>query len=94
VTVDESGVSRVAAEAPQHPAWRRLNPNKQRLLRQWAAVSPCASEKHFIVTAVLPAAEPYTRSEVLKIEAVDSRQRRTLAWRALCDRRPWRQGWQ
>jgi len=94
VTVDESEVFGVAAEAPQHPAWRRVNPNKHWLLRQWAAVSPCASEKHFIVTAVLQAAEPYTRSEVLKIKAVDSRQRSTLAWHALCDRRPWRQAGQ
>jgi tryptophan-rich hypothetical protein len=56
-------------------------------------VQPVRREKHFLVVEVVepvPGTGPIV--EVV-LEAVLSRRRHTLPWRALTDRSVWRQGW-
>lgn len=69
-----------------------LHPNKL-LLSKWTAVHPENKEKHFVVTALVEAAEPGSPVDLVDIEAVHSRTTRRIAWRSLRDQAQWRQGW-
>ena len=69
-----------------------LSPEK--LLRsKWTALLPSNKEKHFIVVAVVEAADPALPPEWIDIEAVHSGATRRIAWRDLRDDTQWRQGW-
>jgi len=70
----------------------RLNPRKL-LLSKWTAVAPRRKEKHFIVSEVLWPDDPAAPLEFIELEAVHSRRRQRLPWRALLDTDTWRQGW-
>ncbi|MDP2006302.1 MAG: TIGR02450 family Trp-rich protein [Rubrivivax sp.] len=85
----------MTAPLPGVPKPPRLNPKKL-LLSKWTAVHPQRKEKHFIVTQLLqpePASVPPLPCVDIVIEAVHSRQARTIAWRELTDLTRWRQGW-
>jgi tryptophan-rich hypothetical protein len=72
---------------------RRLNPAK--LLRsKWTAVAPSNKEKHFIVTRLIAAQPPLGQIEQVELEAIHSRRKLILPWRALTDGSVWLQGWQ
>ncbi|MFA9217877.1 MAG: TIGR02450 family Trp-rich protein [Sphingomonadaceae bacterium] len=69
-----------------------VSPKKLRLSK-WTAVQPQHREKHFLVVEVV---EPETEGGAITdivLEAVHSRRRQTLPWRALDDAAQWRQGW-
>lgn len=70
---------------PLHP--------KKLLLSKWTATQPVGKDKHFLVVELVQPDDPDQPVEQVELEAVMSRQRRTLAWRALRDKACWRQGW-
>lgn len=70
---------------PLHP--------KKLLLSKWTATQPTGKDKHFLVVELVLPADPTLPLESVELEAVMSRQRRTLAWRELRDTARWRQGW-
>ncbi len=70
---------------PLHP--------KKLLLSKWTATQPLGKDKHFLVVELVLPADPAQPVESVELEAVMSRQRRTIAWRALRDTACWRQGW-
>ncbi len=69
-----------------------LNPKKL-LSTKWTAVQPSHKDKHFMVSRVLVPELPDTKIEWVEIEAVFSKKRQTIAWRALQDDSVWSQGW-
>ena len=69
-----------------------LNPKKL-LLTKWTALKPTHKDKHFLVAKVVLPEPPDTKIEWIEVEAVFSKQRQTLAWRALQDDTVWAQGW-
>jgi tryptophan-rich hypothetical protein len=71
---------------------RRIAPAKL-LLSKWTAVAPQRREKHFIVTKLVPPADPAAPVELVELEAVRSRRSRRIAWRELQDAARWIQGW-
>jgi tryptophan-rich hypothetical protein len=72
---------------------RHLHPAK--LLRsKWTAVAPSNKEKHFIVTRLIEAQLPAGQIEQVELEAIHSRRKLILPWRALTDCGVWLQGWQ
>ena len=70
---------------PLHP--------KKLLLSKWTAAQPVGKDKHFLVVERVLPDDPARPVESVEREAVMSRQRRTIAWRALRDTAHWRQGW-
>jgi tryptophan-rich hypothetical protein len=69
-----------------------LNPKKL-LLSKWTAVKPVAKQKHFLVSRVIQPEEASDPIEWVEIEAVFSKTKQVIAWRALQDDSMWRQGW-
>jgi tryptophan-rich hypothetical protein len=72
---------------------RRLNPAKL-LHSKWTAVTPSNKEKHFIVTRLIAAQPPAGQIEQVELEAIHSRRKQILPWRALTECGVWLQGWQ
>ena len=70
---------------PLHP--------KKLLLSKWTAAKPLGKDNHFLVVELVLPDNPAQPVESVELEAVMSRQRRTIAWRALRDAACWRQGW-
>jgi tryptophan-rich hypothetical protein len=70
---------------PLHP--------KKLLLSKWTATQPVGKDKHFLVVEQLLPDDPAGPVEAVELEALMSRQRRTIAWRELRDVAQWRQGW-
>ena len=83
-----SGHARRATLAAMNP----LHPKKL-LLSKWTATQPVDKDKHFLVVELVLPDDPAPPIEAVELEAVMSRQRRTIAWRALRDPALWRQGW-
>jgi tryptophan-rich hypothetical protein len=69
-----------------------LNPKKL-MLSKWTAVKPVAKQKHFLVSRVIQPDDPTAPIELVKIEAVFSKDVHEIAWRELQDDNVWRQGW-
>ena len=69
-----------------------LHPKKL-LLTKWTAVQPIDRQKHFLVTTVIQPDDPAAAIEWIEIEAVMTKARQQIAWRALRDVSLWRQGW-
>ncbi|MES1924950.1 TIGR02450 family Trp-rich protein [Salinisphaera sp. T31B1] len=69
----------------------RIHPNKL-ANSKWTALAPQRREKHFIVIEVIRDDREQVADVVL--EAVLTRRRLTLAWRALTDDDTWQMGWQ
>ncbi len=69
-----------------------LHPKKL-LLSKWTAAQPVDRDKHFLVVDLVLPDDPALPVESVELEAVMSRQRRTIAWRTLRDTACWRQGW-
>lgn len=78
-------------ETNTRPA-RRLSPQKLRLSK-WTAVTPVNKEKHFMVVEVVRPSEDGAAVVDIVLEAVHSRRRQIMPWRALADDANWRQGW-
>ncbi|WP_090320109.1 TIGR02450 family Trp-rich protein [Duganella sp. CF517] len=70
----------------------RLSPRKLRLSK-WTAVAPSNKEKHFLVVELVEPVREGGVVEEIVLEAVHSRRRQTMPWRALTDAASWRQGW-
>ena len=66
---------------------------KKLLLSKWTAAQPVGRDKHFLVVELVLPDDPAQPVESVELEAVMSRQRRTIAWRALRNTACWRQGW-
>ena len=71
---------------------RRLSPLKLKLSK-WTAATPTNKEKHFMVVELVEPAEEGGPVVDIVLEAVHSRRRQTMPWRALTDAASWRQGW-
>ena len=70
----------------------RVSPKKL-LLSKWTAVQPIAKQKHFLVSKVILPEDPLQAIELIEIEAVYSKQTKTIAWRDLLNSDHWIQGW-
>ena len=73
----------------------RISPKKL-LLTKWTAVTPIAMQKHFLVSRVIPPElpeHPDAPIELVEIEAVFSKAKQTIPWRALQNDAVWQQGW-
>lgn len=72
-----------------------LNPlsPKKLLLSKWTAVVPLAKQKHFLVSRVIKPELPDATVEFVELEAVFSKEKQLVPWRALQDSAAWRQGW-
>lgn len=70
----------------------RVSPKKL-LLSKWTAVQPIAKQKHFLVSKVILPEDPQQAIELIEIEAVYSKQTKTIAWRDLLNSDHWIQGW-
>jgi tryptophan-rich hypothetical protein len=72
-----------------------MNPLKPKklLLTKWAAVTPIAKQKHFLVSRVIEPDMPTDPIVSVEIEAVFSKATQVIAWRGLQDHSVWRQGW-
>ena len=74
------------------PMKKIVNPKKL-LNSKWTAATPTNKEKHFMVTTlVLPelATEQIT---LIELEAVHSKRKQIIVWKALNDSNIWLQGW-
>ena len=69
-----------------------LNPKKLHLSK-WTAVTPVATQKHFLVSRVIQPELPTNPIELVEIEAVFSKATQIIPWRDLQDDSVWRQGW-
>jgi tryptophan-rich hypothetical protein len=69
-----------------------LHPKKL-LHTKWTAVTPVGKQKHFLVTRVVLPDPPIEKIDWVEIEAVYTRQTKTIRWRELRDVAIWRQGW-
>ena len=69
-----------------------LNPKKL-MLSKWAAVTPVAKQKHFLVSKVIEPAQLTDAIEYVEIEAVFSKATQIISWRDLQNDTIWRQGW-
>jgi tryptophan-rich hypothetical protein len=70
----------------------QLHPKKM-MHTKWTAVAPVAKQKHFLVTKVILPEPPEEKIEWVEIEAVYTKQTKTIRWRELRDAAIWRQGW-
>ena len=70
----------------------RVSPKKL-LLSKWTAVQPIAKQKHFLVSKVILPEDPLQAIELIEIEAVYSKQTKTIAWQDLLNSDHWIQGW-
>ena len=69
-----------------------LNPKKL-LLSKWAAITPVAKQKHFLVVRVISPDLPGDPIQGVEIEAAFSKATQIIAWRDLQNDQVWRQGW-
>jgi tryptophan-rich hypothetical protein len=63
------------------------------LLTKWTAVTPLATQKHFLVSRVIKPELPTAPIELVEIESVFSQATQVIPWRDLQNERVWRQGW-
>lgn len=72
-----------------------MNPlnSKKLLLTKWAAVTPIAKQKHFLVSRVIQPALPKDLLEWVEIESVFTKATQIIAWRELQNDTVWLQGW-
>ena len=66
---------------------------KKLLLTKWTATVPVGRDKHFLLALVEQPESLGAPVEWVEIEAVHSKRRQRIAWRALRDDSRWRQGW-
>ncbi|NBV00872.1 MAG: TIGR02450 family Trp-rich protein [Burkholderiaceae bacterium] len=59
---------------------------------KWTAVTPIERQKHFMVVQVIVPEDGSPIRQVV-IEAVLTRQQKTIEWRSLKSREHWRSGW-
>lgn len=80
---------------PHYPTGRKARPlNPEKLaLSKWTAVVAVNKEKHFLVTRIVPPANPDLPLEAVELEAVISGRSLTVPWRELQDASRWHQGW-
>jgi tryptophan-rich hypothetical protein len=70
----------------------QINPRKL-LLSKWTSVSVIEKEKHFIVTKLHPSSDSFDKLEFVEIEAILTKNLKTIPLQDLKDKSKWLPGW-